>query len=293
MNIYLYGIFFAIITNTQTYILYKIKESPQKMISTMTKPPLLELVVEIQFLSSEPDNFIVGLLERLAKKHGYTTINNLGLVHIPEELRKQDPNLIHAPWYRITKPDAPHLSCFIGPKIFSLSWAKPPHLINQEPFFPGWSHSVKNIFMSIISDIIEQTKEFRMSFENVRYRTIDIFQEGKIIENTNFSLMLGDDDLSNKKMDTNLTFKKSNGLLSHMISISNSSQFNQAIPGMPSVGVNGSSLDITTNYFLKKGDIEEDLMSIIQTCHDENKKVFSSIIKKDFAIKELGAKYDN
>lgn len=264
------------------------------MILTMLKPPLLELVVEIQFISSEPDNFIVGVLERLAKKHAYTNIINLGLAHIPEEIRKQDPNLVHAPWYRITHSEDQHLSCFIGPKIFSLSWSKHPQLLNQEPFFPGWSHSVKELFLTIIAEVLEQKKDFEMSFENVRYRTIDIFQESIIIENSNFSLLLNGDNLLKKSMDTNLSFKQGSGALTHMITISNSSQFSQAIPGTPLVpGIKASSLDILTNYFLGKNDIEEDLMSVIQTCHDENKKVFSSIIKDEFAIKELGATYAN
>lgn len=264
------------------------------MILTMSKPPLLELVVEIQFLSSEPDNFVVGTLERLAKKHAYTNVINLGLAHIPEEIRKQDPNLVHAPWYRITHATDSHLSCFIGPKIFSLSWSKQPHLINQEPFFPGWSHSVKDLFLVIIAEVIKQKAEFEISFESVRYRTIDIFPEGTIIENSNFSLSLNADDLSNKNLGTNLTFRKDDGALTHVISISSSSQFNQVMPGSPLLtGIKASSLDVTTNYFLGKNDIGEELISLIQRCHDENKKVFSSIIKKDFAINELGATYAN
>lgn len=258
------------------------------MIKTMLKPPMLELVVELRFFSGESANLIVGSLEKIAKKYNFKNLQNLGFANLPEEIKKQDPNLHYAPWYRILHEDNKHLSCFVGPNIFSISWTRDPAIDIASEYFPGWSKNLSKQFLEIISDVINMKNDFEISFDNVKYRTIDVFDQEGILENSNLTVTLNQDSLITKEMATTIMFKKTDAQLTHNITISNSAQFVSQLNGSH---FKGSLIDITTDFLLKKDDTEDNIDATIQYCHDENKKMFSSILKKDYAEQVLGAKY--
>lgn len=258
------------------------------MLETMSKPPMLELVIELRFFSPESENLIVGNLEKIAKKHGFNNIENLGIANLPNEIKEKDPNLHYAPWYRITHSENKHLFCFIGPKMFSVSWSK--DVLADSIFFPGWSQSLSNIFFTIISDILTLKSMLNISFDNVKYRTIDAFaEENGILEKSNLIINLHTSNLLEKNKKTTVIFQENINELSHTITISNSAQLISQLTGSQ---FKGSLIDITTESLLSKEDTQtKTINEIIQFCHDENKKMFSSILKQDYAEKVLGATY--
>ncbi len=256
------------------------------MIKTMLKPPMLELVVELRFFSSESANFIVGTLEQIAKKNNFSNSINLGGSNIPEELKKQDPNLHYTPWIRIFHNNDKHISCFIGAKSFSISWTRDP--LDDTDLFPGWSTKLSEPFLGILSNVIALKDSLDISFDNVKYRTIDTFQEEDILEKSNFTVVLNDADLTKKEMTSTIMFKKTNAQLTHNVVVSNSAKL---VSQVNNATFNGSLIDITTDYVIKENDSIENIKTIIQLCHDENKQMFSSILKQDYAEQRLGAEY--
>lgn len=258
------------------------------MLETMSKPPMLELVVELRFFSPESENLVVGNLEKIVKNHGFNGIENLGIANLPNEIKQRDPNLLYAPWYRITHNKNKHLICFVGPKMFSISWSKDVHL-HKDVFFPGWKQNLSSIFLDIISNVLELKNHLDISFDNIKYRTIDAFiEEGGILEKSNLNIKLNAINLLNKDKNTTIIFKETVDELSHIITISNSAQMVSQPTGSQ---LQGSLIDITTESLLSKDATNMVINEVIQRCHDENKKMFLSILKQDYAEQTLGAKY--
>lgn len=247
------------------------------MITKMTKPPLLEMSVELNFTSTDPDILVVGMIEKEMSKD-FEIINKIDGDTI--NIVKSDKDIA---WVRMNyKGKKENIACLITPNSFSLNWAKYDY---EKDKFPGWNEHLKDIFIPILEKIGSLKN---IDFKSVSYKSIDVFRNDKLFKNSNFSIKLNNNDLITS--DNNipiLSFQQLNGKVKNYISISDSAAI---VSGDEKYKFIGAILDIRS--VIGVDDITG-LSKAIDSCHIENKKIFSTILQKDFAKNALGAQYDN
>lgn len=121
--------------------------------------PIVEALLEVQFSSPEPGDFLIGRLADDPRWRGFKKAR-LPMADFPAPLRTQDPNLRFQPTFEMT--DDPRTRIVkVGPNVFS------HHVV--APQYPGWPvfgpelrQSVQHLF-----DVIPNPTVSRLGFRYV------------------------------------------------------------------------------------------------------------------------------
>lgn len=166
--------------------LAKVERSTMNPLPRKISPcPIKEVIFEMRFESELPPDAIFGVLYSRFRNE-YEKVEQLPILQLPQVVRAQDPNLVHAPHYRLTNEDS---IIQIGPKVFSLA--------NVGDYI-GWEK-----FSEQIQRTYESVKETNVvsSLTRVALRYINIFEDINILTGTNFRAYLGDEALSSEKIN--------------------------------------------------------------------------------------------
>jgi len=247
------------------------------MLKSMEKPPLLELVVDVQFTSDEVDNIILGVIEKFLTSFDYS---------VKHDIPKTDSEI--QALYKFDNVDDKTFSCFVRPQGITLSWSKN---IQEDSYYPGWTKKIKDIFEGVLIGFYN-LNGFEKHITSLKYRTIDAFEEREIMTKTNLIFSLGGNDLRHEINESAVVFSIMNEVgLKNTINMANAVMFSHIIND----GTNfvRSIIDITTEHGMTSSiDSCDNLVKAVNVCHDENKRVFEMLISKEFAVQELGALYE-
>lgn len=226
--------------------------------------PIIEAVVELRFDSSFPHDAIFGIIYN-AFREDYPKVEELPILQLPETVRKQEPNLRYKPYYKLSKE---------GKFLFSVG-ARVISLVSLNPYC-GWE-----VFHERIKDILGRIAKLEIigSYLRIGIRYINGF-DFDIFPKVNLSLNMNNDALIG--LDSSVRIKIPSSQFLNTLRITNDAQVKKI-----DTTTRGSIIDIDTFIDNPK----ENALDLIEKGHLEEKKLFFTLLKKDFLEKELNPEY--
>lgn len=233
----------------------------------ITPDPIIDAVVEFRFESDIPPDAILGMLFSVVRKE-FPDFKKLPIAEIPEEIRRNDPQLKFAPCYQSIS-NGYRLN--VGPNVISLG--NPGNYV-------GW----KENFYPFLQDIVKQLEnsEIVKKFTRVGIRYIDFF-EVDIFENITLSIKLNDKPLVAKQTMISTIFEHDEFIT--RVNIQN----NTVISRNNKKGF-GSIIDTDTFWEPQYNVSFKKLAETIDNQHNVSLDVFFGLLKPDF-LKTLNPEY--
>lgn len=227
----------------------------------LEKCPLVDALLEIRFESSIIGSAIFGIIYNLIRNDYKGAVTNLPILQVPEQIRKNDPNLKFKPLYRL---ESDKYIIQIGDDVLCIS-SKMPY-VGWNEFF---SHTIELIKKIARENIINKVLR-------IGHRYVNFF-EGDIMDR----LTISKPTISGYQTNNVLvrTEVKDCDNFIDTVQITNSATYKS--PLRPDLLL-GSLIDIDSfkeygdNYFL------ENLESEIEKVHACEKRMFFSLLKRDF-----------
>jgi uncharacterized protein (TIGR04255 family) len=225
--------------------------------------PIIDSVVEIRFKSIIFPDAVFGLIYDNLKAD-YPIVEKLPILDLPEKIRSSEPNLKYKPHY---KANDGRYSIQIGPDVFVIGSVVP---------YSGWddfSHRIFNSIESILKlGIIKEID--RLGLRYINFFEGDIFK-GKV------DIQLKISDLKNESTNTVIRTELKEGGFTNTLQIANN--ITQSQSGR---AVIGSIIDIDTYKHYGPEEFIRNFKDQINLAHEVEKKLFFSILDKNF-LKEL------
>jgi len=229
--------------------------------------PIIEAIFECRYEPKVPPDTIFGILYKQFSDF-YPKLENLPILQIPQQIRLQDSNLRYQPYYRMSSEQ---FILSIGPRALSLS------NINE---YVGW-----RVFYAEIKKLIEIVKELDIAKKIVRFslRYINYFNED-ILKKTNLVIRMGKQPIEAARTLVRLDIKAND--FNNVIQISNDAELRSKDKQL-----HGSVIDIDTYLEDIPINLFSDYKAMLSNCHLSEKKVFFSLLKRDF-LKSLNPVYE-
>jgi uncharacterized protein (TIGR04255 family) len=229
--------------------------------------PILEAIVELRFDSEFPHNAIFGIIYK-EFKNDYSKVEELPILQLPEMVRKQDQNLRYKPFYKLSENKT--FLFQVGARVISLISLKP---------YAGWK-----TFSEKLYDLLKRidTLGILNSYSRIGIRYINGF-DCNVFEKTNLSLNMKGQSLTDYNFSMNSEILT--GKFTSTLRIANNAQVTTTATGASK----GSIIDIDT--FVENPIAIKDTVSLIETGHIEEKKLFFSLLKREFIEQELNPEY--
>lgn len=237
-----------------------------KLPKTISPCPIVEAILEIRFSSSFPDDAVFGIIYNQLKDD-FPRFDPLPILQLPAAIRSQDPNMKYSPHYT-SRNDNYVLQ--IGPRSFS---------INNVENYVGWE-----VFSLKIFELIEKFEKSGIisQIERLGLRYINILENINVFENSNFSMTLKNEPLTNKtNISTQIAYEKG------FCEVKVTSNAEIKLGGGHGKLINGSVIDIDA---IVAPDSFDDIKENIEYAHTIEKDLFYKILTEDF-IKTLNPEY--
>ncbi|WP_310600580.1 TIGR04255 family protein [Desulfobulbus sp.] len=233
----------------------------------ITPDPIIDAVVELRYESKVPPDAILGMIFAQVNSK-YSDFKNLPITAIPEDIRRNDPNLWFNPYYQA---EAPPFKLNIGPRVISLS---------NTGNYSGW----KEKYFPELKDLLENIKKSGVvdSFSRVGVRYIDFF-EFDIYDHINLSITLNNKPLDSVQSVFTAIFNN-DGCSTRAQVVNNATV---VLSGKEKVG---SIIDTDTFFEPQDRFYFDGLNDLIDKCHDEALDFFFKLLKKEF-VETLNPEY--
>ena len=224
----------------------------------MTPDSLISTIVEIRFMSKIPQEAIFGLVfQSLQSEYPQNTTTEL--VQLPRKIRDEDSVLRYKALYGLNNDS---VTVNIGPKVL---------VFNCHNGYLGWK-----LYYDKICSTLKKIENLNLidTVERIGLRYVNFF-EGDIYPNLEATIdIMG----SNYKRDSlSITWKYTAKEYISNLRIDNSATLNR-----DNNQKSGSVLDIDS-FFEKPFQYDYDrLIKVINDLHNEEKKLFGDILKKEF-----------
>jgi len=222
--------------------------------------PILEAIVELRFDSEFEAGAVFGVIYQKVKDE-YSHIDKLPILQLPENMRLSDLNLLHLPWYKLTKDN---ISLNIGPKIFSVSCAKE---------YIGWEQFaliVKEGFNIVLeTGIVKNLTRLGMRYIN--------FFEANIFDNT--IVQISKNGESFPSIEKLLKVKVPYDQGCSTLLITNNAQIIDKETKEPKTG---SIIDIDVVFEKGLEMFQGNMHDILEETHKEEKKRFFDLLKPEY-----------
>ena len=245
--------------------LAKVERSTMNPLPKKISPcPIREAIFEMRFESELPPDAIFGVLYSKFRSE-YEKVEQLPILQLPQVVRSQDPNLVHAPHYKLSNEDS---IIQTGPKVFSLA---------NVGDYAGWDKFSEQIQRTHAS--VKETNVVS-SLTRVALRYINIFEEINILTGTNFKAFLGDEALRSEKINFSAEIPSDK-------SISQLKIINFAEAVISGKQIKGSIIDIDSAVNPQDFD---SFSAAVEYSHTEEKALFYKVLGEQF-IKTLNPEY--
>ncbi len=226
--------------------------------------PITEAIVELRFESDIPNDAVFGIVYRDFKTD-YPVLEELPILQIPEQIRKQNKDLYYKPYYKLTNHTGFLLQ--VGPKVISL--------ISLAPY-AGWDE-----FHKKLKDLVEKLEKLNIvkSYTRIGIRYINKF-DLNVFDIINLEVKLPSHSLRN--YETFVSSEIPTGDFKSTLQISNS-----AISTQKGQNLKCSVIDIDTFMENPQGQINV----LINNGHSEEKKLFFTLLKPEFIKSKLNPEY--
>lgn len=225
-------------------------------------PDALErTIIEIRFQTSLPSEAVFGIL--FNKLRGdYPNHSTNELVQLPKEIREKEPNLVYSTLYSIFNDT---VTLNIGPRAI---------YFNCHNGYILWTNYYKRI-----KDALKKIDKIDLMnvVERVGLRYINFF-ELDIYPKLNANIEIIGPKYKREALAVKTVYKT--GDYKSTLSINNSTT-----KGQGSNKKKGSVLDIDSYYESNFKYDQKKLFKIINDLHEEEKKLFQNICKRDYLIK--------
>lgn len=232
-----------------------------KLPKSINPCPIVEAVIEIRFDTIVPQNAVFGIIYNGLKSLLEVEPTNLPILQIPENIRLNDSSFKFKPHYEFKKGDD---VIQVGPDVLLYS-------IGHN--YRGWDESSNDIYR-LLEEVFNL--KFIKNINRLGLRYINFFEE-EIYDSINIDINLNGEPINYNKTILNTSFN--HGTFSSTLRISNISKVNNK---------DGSIIDIDTYCDLElpvEDDINEKVVKLIEEGHLEEKKLFYSLLKKEYTDK--------
>lgn len=228
--------------------------------------PIIESIIELRFLASEPDDAIFGLVHKEIKEE-YKSVQKLPILNLPEQIRNNQPNFKFKPYYKFSNKD---YDINLGPRVISI--------IKREPY-NGWkrfSSEAKSIFyrlsqLEIVSEILRLGLRYTNFFDENIYDKVDL------------ELTLGDENFIKKDTYIKNTYEKSGHNIILQLGNSSTLRKGNEVRSGSVLDVDVSIENLSTNFLVNSEEV-------LNKVHKVEKETFFGLLKNDF-INELNPQY--
>lgn len=240
---------------------------------SLNKPPLMEMIVEIRFTSSLPDEALFGLYYPILQKY-FSNHAPLPIMNMPLEARTSDPSLMIQPHYIFSNDS--ELSLQIGPRVLSFRYDR--FRDGKEYTYPGWRNFISN-FVSELTNKILPSIQIK-SIDRIGIRYLDLLEDIKLRDYITpiFSFPNRDQDI--ERFQVTCSIREENIL--HNINLSDSADYKHRFNEKIIEHKVGSLIDIDSEYSPEDyNDFLAKTEEILTLMHDGNKNLFYEIMKKE------------
>jgi len=220
--------------------------------------PILEVILEIRFVTAEDWALLPGLLYTHIKER-YPKSENLPITEMPEEFLRTEPGMVHAPRIRFLGKG---FVIQFGPRVISL-------LTQGE--YPGW-HAIKDELRWLLEKL--EAAAFIHEGERLGMRYIDFFEDD-IFSRLELDIRSGGEPVSGVEMNFATVFRREQ--MTARLVLQNGAM---ALRGNKMVA--GSILDL--DVWLGPSDFEifGNVAERFEDAHRCNKEIFFGILKTEF-----------
>ncbi|HYX05938.1 MAG TPA: TIGR04255 family protein [Bacteroidales bacterium] len=229
--------------------------------------PIIESIIELRFLTNEPDDAIFGLFHREIRDQ-FNEVNKLPILDLPEKVRKAESNLKFKPYYKFSNTE---FDINLGPRVISI--------IKKEPY-SGWKK-----FSNTATNMVKVLKELDIvtSLERLGLRYINFF-DYDVYEKVDVKLTLGGENFIKNDTLIKNTYKMSGYDVTLQLSNSSTLKNDDKIR-------NGSVLDIDVSLKSLRVSFLTEPQNELNDIHTTEKEIFFNLLKEEFVINNLNPKY--
>ncbi|MBU1221974.1 TIGR04255 family protein [Myxococcota bacterium] len=233
--------------------------------------PIIDAVTELRFSSALPQDAVFGVIFKEVKED-FEKFEKLPICQIPEEITNKDPNLKYSPHYQAISGD---FKLNIGPRVISLA------NINE---YSGWVSG----FFPKIQRLIGQLKSSGVvtNFHRLGLRYIDFFNED-IFNSLNLAITYNGDAIQSLEKQFTTLLAKKHGIVVR-IQVANNVRINRKDKPQEI----GSVIDADVFYEPQNGFGFEDVVGMIDKCHDVANETFFSLLKEEYILSR-NPRYEN
>jgi uncharacterized protein (TIGR04255 family) len=235
---------------------------PERLPIRIAPCPIVEAIFEARFVSPQPWATMPGLLFAQIRDR-YPEQKTLPVAQFPEELRRQDPALLHLPLIQFLGES---FLIQLGPRVISL--------VTKPNAYPGWLAIEKELKW-----LLEKLKAagFVGETERLSARYIDFFG-GDIFTVLRLGLHVNDQPLLGTQADVTTVLRR--GSLAIRLQVTNG-----AIVATKEGPSPGSVLDVDAWFGPLDVDLFENGMARFGEAHQAIKGLFFGLMKPEFLAK--------
>lgn len=233
----------------------------------ITPDPIIDAVVEFRFESDVPPDAILGMLFGVVRNE-FPNFIKLPIAEIPEEIRRNDPQLKFAPCYQATSKE---YRLNVGPRVISLS--NPGNYV-------GWNEKLYPFLQNILKQL--EKSAIVKNFTRIGIRYIDFF-ETDIFENITLSIMMNNKPLIAKQTTIINIFERNEFTI--RVNIQNNTMISRN-----NKTIVGSIIDTDTFFEPTHLFSFDGMVGLVDKQHDVSLNVFFDLLKPDF-LKTLNPEY--
>ena len=240
---------------------------PERLPLKISPCPIVEAVVEIRFVSTEPWRNLPGIFHPKIRDR-YPESKELPLANMSDDLRLKNPAFT---WVPLLQYGGADFSIQFGPQVLSL--------ITRPHHYPGWSR-----FETEWAWLLERMQESGIvsEAERIGLRYVDFF-ENDVWPQLNMGVRIGENPLTSGELSTTVVLRHPEGQV--RLQVSNGALFQE-----PSGVKRGSVLDLDVWHPGGDGDLFTDGLDRVRRLHQTSKEVFFGLLKPEF-LNSLNPEY--
>ncbi len=221
--------------------------------------PIVEAIVQIRFSSAVLPDAVFGIMYQEFAKDFSGKVEKLPILQLPEPIRAVDPNLMYQPHYKLRNAN---LVLQVGPRVASLSNSKE---------YMGWDDFSRKL-IEVFSRL--QKLSIVKAVERLGIRYINLFKDD-IYNNINLRILMDDQPLRTLRKTLRAELEDSGFITTLQIA-------NPAKIQLQTQAIEGSVIDIDVARQSFDTDFFQDMEDILQKGHNIEKKLFFTLLKKEF-----------
>ncbi len=230
------------------------------MIKRISPCPIIEATIQINCTFAVNQDIVVGLIYSLLSKDDSNTLNieRLPILNLPEDIRRNDPNLKDKPWYKINCGQF-----FICIGLFGVS-------LGVNPPYDSWTSFkdfASKIFLELKGTVIK-------GISSIILKYLNFFVDVNIFEKINCQFILEGERITG--VPTIFRTEIQEDKFVKILQIANGAHLvNNAL----GINADGSLLEI--NLFSNRVSIDN-FNQIIDEAHKQEKITFFNLLSKDY-----------